>query len=76
MNDALLNKKSEEDSLCPTLTFKERIIGFLICCVVGSTCSPGYTLSILSTISMILGKGTMARFGIVYTLSNIISICA
>lgn len=36
MKDALLNKKSEEDSVCPTLSFKERILGFLICCVIGT----------------------------------------
>jgi hypothetical protein len=36
MKDALLNKKSDEDSVCPSLTFKERIIGFCICCILGS----------------------------------------
>lgn len=72
MKVGLLNKKSEDDSesLCPKLTFKERIMGFVICSAIG------YILSILSTLSLLMGKRDMTKFGITYTLGNLISIVA
>lgn len=31
----LKQKKKQDSKICPDLTFKERIYGFVICCVIG-----------------------------------------
>lgn len=54
--------------------WRERIIGFLICCIVGRLLSPGYTLSILSTLTVLFGKRDMRKFGVFYTLGNLIAL--
>lgn len=62
------------NDMCPKLTWKERIYGFLICCCVGRFISPGYILAFLSTMTILLGGRDMRKFGIFYTLGNIIAL--
>lgn len=65
---------NRDDQVCPSLTWKERIYGFLICCVVGTSILPGYILAFLSTMTILLGGRDMRKFGIFYTLGNLIAL--
>jgi len=61
-------KKKDDGKICPSLTFRERLIGFAVCFIVG------YTLSVMSTLSVIFGKRDMVKFGVFYTLGNLIAL--
>lgn len=66
-------KKSEDNWSCfPKLTFKQRLTGFVVCLGIG------YLLNILSFLMMIFtkGKSRMIRFGIFYSVGNLISLFA
>ncbi|KAG3071834.1 hypothetical protein PI124_g20444 [Phytophthora idaei] len=54
---------------CPSLTKKQRLIGFASCFVLG------YLVSFGSTFALIAGSDNGTKFGITYTLGNIISLC-
>jgi hypothetical protein len=57
------------DSIFPTLSLKERLIGFAICFVVGTF------LQILSTASfLMIMTGKIKKFAILYTFGNIVSL--
>ncbi|KAG1685428.1 hypothetical protein DVH05_017767 [Phytophthora capsici] len=63
---------SESDSItstCPSLTKKQRMIGFVSCFVLG------YLVSFGSTFALIAGSDNGAKFGVTYSLGNIISLC-
>ncbi|KAL3659180.1 hypothetical protein V7S43_015758 [Phytophthora oleae] len=63
---------SDADSLtstCPSLTKKQRMIGFVSCFVLG------YLVSFGSTFALIAGSDNGAKFGVTYSLGNIISLC-
>ncbi|ETI54298.1 hypothetical protein, variant [Phytophthora nicotianae CJ01A1] len=54
---------------CPSLTKKQRLIGFASCFVLG------YIVSFGSTFALIAGSDNGTKFGITYSLGNIISLC-
>lgn len=56
------------DSVCPSLTWKQRLHGCIGCFVVGMM------LSLLGFISWWLGR--TAQFGVFYTLGNVTSVCS
>ncbi|EGZ07953.1 hypothetical protein PHYSODRAFT_306087 [Phytophthora sojae] len=56
-------------STCPSLTKKQRMIGFVSCFVLG------YIMSFGSTFALIAGSDNGAKFGVTYSLGNIISLC-
>eukprot|EP00755_Sulcionema_specki_P017603 Sspe_Gene.64787::Locus_38382_Transcript_1_1_Confidence_1.000_Length_596::g.64787::m.64787 len=58
--------EGEEDSLCPSLTWKQRAIGFGSCLVVG------FLLSILSWVSIV--NRNFGQFGLFCSFANIISV--
>ncbi|OWZ21650.1 putative membrane protein [Phytophthora megakarya] len=54
---------------CPSLTRQQRMIGFASCFVLG------YLVSFGSTFALIAGSDNGTKFGITYSLGNIISLC-
>ncbi|KAF1774987.1 Vesicle transport protein, SFT2-like [Phytophthora cactorum] len=60
---------ADADSLTRGLTKKQRLIGFASCFVLG------YLVSFGSTFALIAGSDNGTKFGITYTLGNIISLC-
>mmetsp|Transcript_44011 Transcript_44011/g.87984 ORF Transcript_44011/g.87984 Transcript_44011/m.87984 type:complete len:120 (+) Transcript_44011:66-425(+) len=56
------------DTCCPSLTFRERVQGCIACLIVG------FVISFLGFISF--WTGNITAFAILYTLGNIVSICA
>ncbi|KAF4045521.1 Got1/Sft2-like family [Phytophthora infestans] len=54
---------------CPSLTKKQRLVGFASCFVLG------YIVSFGSTFALIAGSDNGTKFGITYSLGNIISLC-
>eukprot|EP01065_Artemidia_motanka_P050490 TRINITY_DN8657_c0_g1_i1.p1 TRINITY_DN8657_c0_g1~~TRINITY_DN8657_c0_g1_i1.p1 ORF type:complete len:163 (+),score=8.94 TRINITY_DN8657_c0_g1_i1:84-572(+) len=64
---ALESEESEEQAACfPTLTFSERIKGFVICCAAGLLCS------VMSWITLAVGK--YVKYSVFMTLGNLISL--
>ena len=63
-------KKDEYSSCFPKLTLKQRLIGFMVCCGLG------LLLDLLAFLMMVfsMGKGRMIRFGVFYSLGNLISL--
>ncbi|CCW61317.1 unnamed protein product [Phytomonas sp. EM1] len=57
---------TENHSVCPSLSFKTRIIGFIICLLTS------IVLSIFGVVAIFVGDFVL--FGIFYTLSNVCSI--
>ncbi|KAE9015641.1 hypothetical protein PR003_g16165 [Phytophthora rubi] len=69
---AAASSSSSSDALTstgPSLTKKQRMIGFVSCFVLG------YLVSFGSTFALIAGSDNGTKFGITYTLGNIISLC-
>ncbi|RLN74312.1 hypothetical protein BBJ28_00005643 [Nothophytophthora sp. Chile5] len=56
-------------STCPSLSKRQRMIGFASCFCLG------YIVSFGSTFALIAGSDNGAKFGITYTLGNIIALC-
>ncbi|CAI5739199.1 unnamed protein product [Hyaloperonospora brassicae] len=56
-------------STCLSLTKKQRLTGFVSCFVLG------YLVNFGSTFALILSSNNGAKFGVTYTLGNIISLC-
>lgn len=71
MNDFLgtLTGKEQNESCFPSLSFKERIIGFLICFAVGLIIQ---FFSVGSLMGLAFGK--VSKFAFLYTLGNIVSL--
>jgi len=71
MNDFLgtLTGKEQNDSCFPSLSYKERITGFLICFALGLVIQ---FFSVGSLMGLVLGK--ISKFAFLYTLGNIISL--
>ena len=64
-----LFEKATNDSCCPNLSLKTRMIGFVICLIIGCI------LSLVSLGSLMqLIKGHPNAFAIYYSIGNIISI--
>lgn len=59
-------KGDDDESLCPTLSFKQRIIGFVICLGIGMF------ISVMSFI--VLFQQDYTTFGILNTVANIITV--
>lgn len=71
MNDFLgtLTGKEQNDSCFPSLSYKERITGFLICFGLGMVIQ---FFSVGSLMGLVLGKIT--KFAFLYTLGNLVSL--
>lgn len=72
MNDFFIRVTGQEnsnDSLFPTLSLKERLMGFGICFILGSLIQ---FMSMGSLIGFFLGK--TSKFAFLYTIGNIISL--
>jgi hypothetical protein len=72
MNDFFIRMTGQEnnnDSLFPTLSLKERLIGFGICFILGSLIQ---FMSMGSLVGFFLGK--TSKFAFLYTIGNIISL--
>jgi hypothetical protein len=54
--------------LCPKLTFKQRLGGFVLCA------AAGYILSFIG--SLILFTGNITSFAVLYVIGNVIALCA
>jgi len=69
--DAIKNiiTPEDNDSCFPTLSLKERLMGFAVCFAVGSLLQ---VLSMGSFIGIIVGN--TAKFAVLYTFGNIISL--
>lgn len=65
-----LTDSKEDDSCCPQLSYRERLTGFVICFAVGTLIQ---FLSMGSLFGLFLGR--TSKFGILYTLGNIVSLC-
>jgi len=64
-------KKKDDASECfPKLTLKQRLMGFMVCCGLG------LLLDLLAFLMMVfsMGKGRMIRFGVFYSIGNLISL--
>lgn len=66
----LLTGKKKEKSLCGKMTLKQRLTGFLICCICG------WCLAIISFLLLIVGKKDLVKFAVIYSLGNLINILA
>lgn len=62
-----VNKTKKEKSCCPSLSYKARIIGFIVCSLIG------WAMSALSVV-MIFVEPTLAAFAILYSLGNLTNI--
>lgn len=71
MNDFLgkLTGKEENDSCFPSLSYRERITGFVVCFALGTLIQ---CFSFGSLMGIVLGK--ISKFAFMYTLGNIISL--
>jgi len=72
MNDflgTLTGKEEENDSCFPTLSYKERITGFIVCFAIGTIIQ---FLSFGSLMGIFVGK--ISKFAFLYTLGNIVSL--
>ncbi len=71
MNDFLgtLTGKEQNDSCFPSLSYKERLTGFLICFALGMVIQ---FFSVGSLMGLVLGK--ISKFAFLYTLGNIVSL--
>lgn len=71
MNDFLgtLTGNEQNDSCFPTLSYRERITGFLICFALGLVIQ---FFSVGSLMGLALGK--ISKFALLYSLGNIISL--
>jgi hypothetical protein len=72
MNDFFIRMTGQEnsnDSLFPSLSLKERLMGFGICFILGSLIQ---FMSMGSLIGFFLGK--TSKFAFLYTIGNIISL--
>jgi hypothetical protein len=58
----------DEDSMCPSLSYQQRMYGFAGCFVTG------WFVSFLSTMS--LWSGNFKSFGIMYTFGSIVALCS
>ncbi|TMW61167.1 hypothetical protein Poli38472_013630 [Pythium oligandrum] len=56
-------------AMCPTLTKTQRMVGFAACFCIG------YLISFASTFALIAGDGNGTRFGITYSVGNIVALC-
>ena len=65
----LTGNEPENDSCFPTLTLKERLIGFSICFILGLVIQ---FFSVGSLMGIMLGK--ISKFAFLYTLGNLISL--
>ncbi|UIZ21771.1 hypothetical protein KXD40_008761 [Peronospora effusa] len=69
-------------STCSSLSKKQRLNGFITCFVLGFFVSLGVIISIIfesgrsqSTVALIVGSDNGTKFGVTYSLGNIISLC-
>lgn len=72
-----MNEPSDDNDSCfPNLSFNERLIGFGVCVVVGNMENYlGYLIQILSFGSFLsLATGSPAKFAVLFSFGNIISI--
>jgi hypothetical protein len=71
MNDFFMNAtgQNENESLFPSLSLKERLMGFGICFILGMLIQ---FLSMGSLVGFFLGK--TSKFAFLYTVGNIISL--
>ena len=75
MNDYLLslnpfgNESNENDSIFPSLSLKERLIGFAVCFALGTLFQ---IMSLGSMVGVLLGRPN--KFAFLYTCGNLISI--
>lgn len=72
MNDFFLSvtgQKQENDSIFPSLSLKERLIGFAICFALGMLFQ---FMSMTAILGLVVGKAS--RFAFLYTTGNIVSI--
>ncbi len=73
MNDflgTLTGKQEENDDSCfPTLTYNQRIKGFIACFAIGTIIQ---FISMGSLMGILLGK--ISKFAFLYTLGNIVSL--
>lgn len=65
LNEALNVGGVKNDSLCPSMTFKQRMIGFLACAGTGSL------LTVLVYILFLTGNLDPVQFVVIFTLANI-----
>ena len=72
LKEKLVGKKESNESCFPSLTWKQRIVGFLTCVAIG------YLLDIFSYLLMVggMGKSSTIRFAIFYSLGNLLSMFA
>lgn len=70
MQEMLTGGKKKQKSMCGKLSMKERMFGFAACCALG------WILSILSYLTLILGKRNIVKFAVIYSLGNLINILA
>ena len=63
--------EDEVCSICPSLTYQQRIIGCVVCQVVGFLISMGSVLRLAELLD-----GDPEPFGTMYTFGNIVSICS
>ena len=64
-----VDKDTGKDSLCPSLTLKQRVIGFAVCWTLG------LVISILSFGAIFMAlSGEMWRFAVPYTLGTVLSL--
>lgn len=63
------NLRASINSLCPSLSYQERMIGFLTCFVLGFLLSLGSTFRLAR-----LARGNPAPFALAYTLGNLLSL--
>lgn len=66
----MVGELSEEmNSMCPELTYRQRIVGALSCAGIG------LLLNIFAVLALLAGKKHIADYAVFYTLGNITSIC-
>lgn len=63
------NLRASINSLCPSLTYQERTIGFITCFVLGFLLSLGSTFRLARLV-----HGNPAPFAIAYTIGNLLSL--
>mmetsp|Transcript_6439 Transcript_6439/g.9658 ORF Transcript_6439/g.9658 Transcript_6439/m.9658 type:complete len:173 (+) Transcript_6439:68-586(+) len=65
--DSSIFNESEMCGACPSLSYQNRVIGFVTCMVVG------YFISFMGTAMLI--SGGVSEFAVLYTLGNVIALC-
>lgn len=68
-SDVASGLNEELSGLCPTMTYKQRVIGALSCIGLG------LILDIFASIAFFMGKAHVADYAVLYTLGNITAIC-